>query len=50
MLVYSQEIKPSMIEMMKPRNTFALSEIQDGDVICFQVDYGTEKEYVSFDC
>jgi ubiquitin carboxyl-terminal hydrolase 7 len=27
-----------MIELMKPKLTFAQSEIQDGDVICFQVD------------
>lgn len=33
-----QEIKPGMIELMKPKLTFAQSEIQDGDVICFQVD------------
>ena len=35
-----------MIELMKPKMTFAQSEIQDGDVICFQVDI-TEKEYAS---
>ena len=33
-----QEIKPGMIELMKPKTTFAQSEIQDGDVICFQVE------------
>lgn len=27
-----------MIELMKPKLSFAQSEIQDGDVICFQVD------------
>ena len=27
-----------MIELMKPKTTFAQSEIQDGDVICFQVE------------
>ena len=32
-----------MIELMKPKSTFAQSEIQDGDVICFQVDI-SEKE------
>ncbi|KAF3940694.1 hypothetical protein ABW19_dt0201570 [Dactylella cylindrospora] len=31
-----EEIKPSMIEPMKPKQTFAQAEIQDGDVICFQ--------------
>lgn len=30
---------------MKPKLSFAQSEIQDGDVICFQVDI-SEKEYV----
>lgn len=34
-----------MIEQMKPKMTFAQSEIQDGDVICFQVEIN-EKEYV----
>jgi hypothetical protein len=34
-----------MIEAMKPKSTFIQSEIQDGDVICFQVDL-SEKEYV----
>jgi ubiquitin carboxyl-terminal hydrolase 7 len=33
-----KEIKPTMIELMKPKLTFAQSEIQDGDIICFQVD------------
>lgn len=36
-----------MIEQMKPKLSFGQSEIQDGDVICFQVDL-PEKEYVSF--
>lgn len=43
-----QEIKPGMIELMKPKLTFTQSEIQDGDIICFQVDL-SEKEYV-FSC
>ena len=33
-----EEIKPGMIELMKPKLTFQQSEIQDGDVICFQVE------------
>jgi hypothetical protein len=41
----SQEIKPGMIELMKPKFTFVQSEIQDGDVICFQVDL-SDTEYV----
>ena len=31
--------------MMKSKSTFAQSEIQDGDIICFQVEMN-EKEYV----
>lgn len=27
-----------MIELMKHKTTFSQSEIQDGDIICFQVD------------
>lgn len=34
-----------MIELMKPKLTFTQSEIQDGDIICFQVDI-SEKELV----
>lgn len=40
-----EEIKPGMIELMKPKVTFAQSEIQDGDVVCFQVDI-SDKECV----
>ncbi|KAI5479269.1 hypothetical protein MNV49_003787, partial [Pseudohyphozyma bogoriensis] len=36
--VYEQEIKPNMIELMKMKATFLQSEIQDGDIVCFQVD------------
>ncbi|TFY56142.1 hypothetical protein EVJ58_g7817 [Rhodofomes roseus] len=39
-----EEIKPGMIELMKPKLTFTQSEIQDGDIICFQVDI-SEKEH-----
>ncbi|TEB31291.1 ubiquitin carboxyl-terminal hydrolase 5 [Coprinellus micaceus] len=38
-----EEIKPGMIELMKSKQSFAQSEIQDGDIICFQVDL-PEKE------
>lgn len=38
-----EEIKPSMIEPMKPKQTFSQAEIQDGDIICFQRTL-TEKE------
>ena len=32
-----EEIKNSMIEPMKPKQTFQQSEIQDGDIICAQI-------------
>ncbi|KAF2719013.1 cysteine proteinase [Polychaeton citri CBS 116435] len=31
-----EEIKQSYVEQMKPKNTLHASEIQDGDIICFQ--------------
>lgn len=37
-LPHSQEIKPNMIELMKMKATFLQSEIQDGDIVCFQVE------------
>jgi ubiquitin carboxyl-terminal hydrolase 7 len=40
-----QEIKPNMIELMKPKATFLQSEIQDGDILCFQADQ-SEAEWV----
>ncbi|OBZ75098.1 Ubiquitin carboxyl-terminal hydrolase 21 [Grifola frondosa] len=43
-----EEIKPGMIELMKPKLTFTQSEIQDGDIICFQVDM-SEKEFHDID-
>jgi ubiquitin carboxyl-terminal hydrolase 7 len=42
-----EEIKPGMIELMKPKHTFQQSEIQDGDIICFQVEM-KEQECVSW--
>ncbi|KAH8927853.1 cysteine proteinase [Atractiella rhizophila] len=33
-----EEIKPNMIEQMKLKATFLQSEIQDGDIVCFQVE------------
>lgn len=35
-LVLFEEIRHSMIDVMKPKQTFQQSEIQDGDIICFQ--------------
>jgi ubiquitin carboxyl-terminal hydrolase 7 len=32
-----------MIELMKSKATFAQSEIQDGDVICCQVELGDKE-------
>lgn len=40
-----EEIKAGMIEGMKIKQTFLQNEIQDGDVICYQVEL-TEKEWV----
>ena len=50
-----EEIKPGMIEVMKLKQTFAQSEIQDGDIICFQAelsendmrDYETQGMYAT---
>lgn len=42
-----EEIKSSMIEPMKPKQTFVQAEIQDGDIICFQKTL-TEKEITSY--
>lgn len=39
----AQEIKSGMIEGMKTKQTYLQNEIQDGDVICYQVEM-TEKE------
>lgn len=36
---HCQEIKPSMIELMKLKATFLQSEIQDGDILCFQAEH-----------
>ena len=35
-LTRSQEIKPTMIEPLKAKQTLKAAELQDGDVICFQ--------------
>ncbi|KZS99041.1 cysteine proteinase [Sistotremastrum niveocremeum HHB9708] len=40
-----EEIKPGMIELMKAKITFAQSEIQDGDIICFQVEMGDKEQH-----
>lgn len=34
-IAFYEEIKPGMIEILKPNNTFTGSEIQDGDIVCF---------------
>ncbi|KAG7531294.1 hypothetical protein FFLO_04472 [Filobasidium floriforme] len=43
-----EEIKAGMIEQMKLRQTFVTSEIQDGDVICFQAEI-SDKEQQDFE-
>lgn len=40
-----KEIKAGMIEGMKLKQSFIQNEIQDGDIICYQVEL-PEKEYV----
>lgn len=57
-LLLFEEIKVSMIEAMKPKQTFQQSEIQDGDIICFQesfpeneqpaVSYTDARQYYDF--
>ncbi|KAI9740466.1 MAG: hypothetical protein M1834_005046 [Cirrosporium novae-zelandiae] len=42
-----EEIKYSMIEPMKPKATLQQSEIQDGDIVCFQQSL-TEQETTAF--
>ncbi|RIA93955.1 ICP0-binding domain of ubiquitin-specific protease 7-domain-containing protein [Glomus cerebriforme] len=42
-----EEIKPNMIEEMKLESTFEQSQIQDGDIICFQKIL-TKKDYESY--
>lgn len=39
-LALFEEIKQNYIERMKPKNTLMNSEIQDGDIICFQRNLG----------
>jgi ubiquitin carboxyl-terminal hydrolase 7 len=31
-----QEIKPSMIEPLKAKQSLKAAELQDGDIVCFQ--------------
>ncbi len=33
-----EEVKPGMIELMELNHIFCQCEIQDGDIICFQID------------
>lgn len=35
-LILYEEIKAKMIELMDTENSFAVAEIQDGDIICVQ--------------
>ncbi|KAG0139390.1 hypothetical protein CROQUDRAFT_111631 [Cronartium quercuum f. sp. fusiforme G11] len=43
-----EEIKPGMIDPMKPKATFLQSEIQDGDIICFQIEL-SDKEHLDME-
>ncbi len=40
-----EEIKPGMIDLVKPKSTFHQAEIGDGDILCFQKEL-SETEYV----
>jgi ubiquitin carboxyl-terminal hydrolase 7 len=42
-MILSKEIKPGMIEPMRLAYTLAQSEIQNGDIICFQVEISPEQ-------
>ncbi|KAI9659775.1 MAG: hypothetical protein M1829_006537 [Trizodia sp. TS-e1964] len=42
-----KEIKPAMIDSIKPRLTYHQAEIQDGDIICFQKNY-SQNEIAAF--
>ncbi|KAJ3129556.1 hypothetical protein HK098_001032 [Nowakowskiella sp. JEL0407] len=33
-----EEVKPTMIDLLKPKNTFVQAELGDGDIICIQPD------------
>ncbi|KAJ3105715.1 hypothetical protein HDU97_007692 [Phlyctochytrium planicorne] len=33
-----EEIKPGMVEVLKPKNSFSSAELGDGDIICYQKD------------
>jgi len=34
--LFPQEIKPTMIESLKAKQTLKAAELQDGDIVCFQ--------------
>ena len=38
-----EEIKPNFVETMKPKQTLQASEIQDGDIVCFQKDFSGDE-------
>jgi ubiquitin carboxyl-terminal hydrolase 7 len=35
-LLLWEEIKPTMIEPLRPKQSLKAAELQDGDIICFQ--------------
>jgi ubiquitin carboxyl-terminal hydrolase 7 len=37
-IILWEEIKPTMIEALKPKQTLKAAELQDGDIICFQLE------------
>jgi hypothetical protein len=46
---FAQEIKPNMIELMKQKATFLQSEIQDGDIVCFQTEMSEQSVVFGYD-
>ncbi|KAJ7743890.1 hypothetical protein B0H14DRAFT_3607165 [Mycena olivaceomarginata] len=40
-----EEIKPGMVEAMKPKLSFSQSELMDGDIVCFQVDLSLKESH-----
>ncbi|KNC97639.1 uncharacterized protein SPPG_07108 [Spizellomyces punctatus DAOM BR117] len=39
-----EEVKPEMIDLLKPKSTFHQAELGDGDIICFQRDLSLQEE------
>jgi len=42
-LKFYEEVKPGLIQCLNPNETFSNSEIQDGDIICVQIEMTREE-------